>query len=904
MSNAVSALRNEADRPEGAMSTVRGIFAGVLGVKPQELDADTHFVEMGIDSLALLQVSQKIQGSFAVKLPFRRMFEELSTLRLLSQHLENEVVLTERHGTIAGKPAPVEPASEDRVRHTVSQSASFPDPSSVALPQVAADKESFLDSVVAMQLKIMAQQLELLRERTSSQRGHADLQIASNAGTMPADNDDPGIQSKPVIAFEPIRRDWKKLTPQQQDHVQALTGRLISRMTGSRKISEKYRPVLADNRATAGFRLLWKDLQFPLMAARAEGSHLWDIDGNEYIDIAMGFGALLFGHSPAFLIQALEKQISLGLQLGAESVLAGETAALLKELTGVERATFCNSGTEAVMSALRLARTITGRTRIAMFEGCYHGSFDGVLIQPDQSADGTTRPIPLAPGVPQHMIDNVLLLKLNDPASLEAIKSCRNDLAAVLLEPLPSRLPDLKPEAFLRELRKITSEAGIALIFDEVVTGFRFHQGGAQAIFGVQADLVTYGKAAGGGMPVAILGGKARYMDAIDGGMWNYGDNSFPTSETTYFAGTYFKHPLIMAPLHAVLTYIKDTGPKLQEDLSRRSTELAEKLNGYFEQSQVPMRVSQFGSLFRFLFHPDVKYPELFYFHLLEAGIYICETRNCFLSTAHSDQDLVRIEQAVKQSVERLREGGFLPGRSHTTTVVDIAAVKFIALTEAQKDLWALAQMGDEASRACNESLVVRLRGSLDLEVLRHAINEIGRRHESTRVTLLPDGEGQAIHPERALDLGITDLTALPEDKREAAFAHWREKEANQVFDLIKGPLMRFQVVKLTEQDHGLIFTAHHVVTDGVSNGLLMYELATIYSGMRGGRAVALREPMRFSEYVEFEIDGENGIQKQEHERYWLEQLSGVSLSLRSTSGQAASTSTDAQWRTCPDWAR
>src|SRR5205085_9928222 len=182
--------------------------------------------------------------------------------------------------------------------------------------------------------------------------------------------------------------------------------------------------------------------------------------------------------------------------------------------------------TEAVMTALRLARTVTGRQRIALFIGSYHGSFDGVLARA-RNSNGTLQAIPLAPGVPPLTLEDVLVLKYDSPESLDLIKAHANDLAAVLVEPVQSRRPDLQPKEFLQELRAVTERIGSALIFDEVIRGFRIHPGGCQAWFDVEADIVTYGKVVGGGMPIGVIAGKARYLDAVDGGMWNFGDNSY-----------------------------------------------------------------------------------------------------------------------------------------------------------------------------------------------------------------------------------------------------------------------------------------------------------------------------------------------------------------------------------------
>lgn len=193
-----------------------------------------------------------------------------------------------------------------------------------------------------------------------------------------------------------------------------------------------------------------------------------------------------------------------------------------------------------------------------------------------------------------------------------------------------------------------------------MITGFRIQPGGAQAWFGVQADLVTYGKVIGGGMPIGIVAGKAAFMDGIDGGTWSFGDGSYPQNEhrRTFVAGTFCHHPLAMAASLAVLDYLESHGEQLQNQLNSRTSALAAELNSYFTHEQIPMKIVHFGSLFRFVLKGDL---ELFFYHMLEKGIYIWEGRNCFLSTAHTEEDIARIIQAVKDSVDELRKGGFLP---------------------------------------------------------------------------------------------------------------------------------------------------------------------------------------------------------------------------------------------------
>jgi len=323
----------------------------------------------------------------------------------------------------------------------------------------------------------------------------------------------------------------------------------------------------------------------------------------------------------------------------------------------MELVAFSNTGTEAVMAALRLARAATKRNKIALFSGSYHGHFDGTLAVV-KKINGDLRTIPKAPGIPANFIEDVLVLDYGSPHALEIIKAHQHELAAVLVEPVQSRRLDLQPKEFLQQLRQLTKESEIALIFDEMVTGFRIHQGGAQAWFGIEADIATYGKIVGGGMPIGIIAGKAAYMDKIDGGLWNYGDDSYPQVKTTIFAGTFCKHPLALAAARCVLRYLKSQGPALQQQLNQRTSQLVETLNAYLKENEVSVSLVNFGSQFRAVASVEID-PLLF--HLLEKRIFICEGRSCFLSTAHTHEDTERIIQAVKESIQEMREGGFFP---------------------------------------------------------------------------------------------------------------------------------------------------------------------------------------------------------------------------------------------------
>jgi glutamate-1-semialdehyde aminotransferase len=323
---------------------------------------------------------------------------------------------------------------------------------------------------------------------------------------------------------------------------------------------------MADPRVVTGFNPLWKDLVYPIVADRSEGSRVWDLDGNEYIDLLSCFGANLLGYQPPRVVEALHEQLDRGLEVGPQHPLAAEVSELICEFTGMERVAFCNTGSEAVMGAMRIARTVTGRKTIAIFANSYHGIFDEVIVRGSKQL----RSLSAAPGILANAVENVLVLNYASEESLQVLRSRGKELAAIMIEPIQNKRPSLQPHAFVRSLREIADQSGCALIFDEVVTGFRLGTGGAQAFYGVKADIATYGKIIGGGLPLAVIAGSSRWLDALDGGHWQFGDASYPEAGVTYFAGTFVRHPLALAAARATLLHIKDQGPALYTNLNTR----------------------------------------------------------------------------------------------------------------------------------------------------------------------------------------------------------------------------------------------------------------------------------------------------------------------------------------------
>lgn len=872
-------------RAHDVESQLRTIFASVTGTEPDEIGRETNFLELGADSLALLQISQEVQQRFGVKVPFRRLLDEIASLGALAAHVESALPPAP-----SAAPVPVVPVPPSAPAASVADMRPAGGSAETAERWMSAGA---LESIIAQQLAMMTQQLELLRGGASgasnavgtpapASRPAAAPALADSAPVptpVPAPADVAATGRKPreaYVAYQAIQKAADgSLTARQREHIEQLCARLGAKTPGSKRLAREHRGHWADSTNSAKFRLPWKEICYPIVAQRGAGARFWDVDGNEYLDVAMGFGSLLFGHAPAFVNDAVRRQLDEGAQVGPQSPLPGEVARLVSELTGAERVAFCNSGTEAIMTALRLARAVTGRTKVALFAGSFHGTFDGVLVRAAASANGF-KALPMAPGVPPHMLDDILILPYNSLESVARLEAQAHELAAVLVEPFQSRQPDDDPRTFVHALRDLTRRAGAALIFDEIIVGFRMHPGGAQAVLGVEADIVTYGKAVGAGHPIGVVAGRRRYLDAIDGGAWDFGDDSVPEAPTTYFAGTFFKHPLVMAAARATLEHLRDAGPALQEELARNAALLVTAINTWSEAEQVPLRVVNCGSLFRFAGDLERTAQELFYFHLLEQGVYVPETRVLYLSTAHTPADIERLVSAYRAAIEALRAGGFLPAR--TTGDAAAESDQSLPMTPGQRGLWAVAQLGPEASRAYNEPLALRLTGALDVAVLQRALAAVVARHPALRTRFAHTGEQQSVARACPVDLPCEDLSQLDGPARDQALDAWMVRAIEGLFDLAQGPLFRFRLARLAPDEHVLLLVMHHLVIDGWSFDVVLRDLGQVYRAQ--GRAAVLAAPVPFSAYAAGLTRQDEPVDMAVAEAHWLGEFSGTLVPL------------------------
>lgn len=398
----------------------------------------------------------------------------------------------------------------------------------------------------------------------------------------------------------------------------------------------------------------------PLFIDRGEGAYLWDVDGQRYVDYVCSWGPLILGHRPAPVQKALEARLQKGWSFGAPTEIEVEMAQLICDaMTSVEQVRMCNSGTEATLTAVRLARGYTKRDKILKFTGCYHGHHDGLLVKPGSGL--LTLGLPDCAGIPAEISAQTLVAEFNDLAQVSALfKEYGDEIAAVIVEPIAANMNLILPKpGFLQGLRTLCDQSGSVLIFDEVITGFRVAVGGAQAHYQVHADLTCLGKIIGGGMPVGAVGGKAEIMSKLA-----------PVGPV-YQAGTLSGNPLAMTAGLATLRQLQMPG--VMSNLFDHTQILVDGFNALAKDLSIEFQAHCVGGLFGLQFTNDPEQQQFkhFFRQMLEGGIYLAPSafEAGFMSSAHTTEDIALTLEVAQKAMTQLKEQEH-PTHTSTSTLI------------------------------------------------------------------------------------------------------------------------------------------------------------------------------------------------------------------------------------------
>jgi amino acid adenylation domain-containing protein len=668
-------------RHEALIARLRDTFETVTGFEFAQVAADASFLELGLDSLTLTQVTQQVQKAFGVDLAFRELMGEGNTLAQLARLIESRLPADAESLASASMP----PASPPAIAGAPTATDLAPTQPSSTAP-LTADELDWRRDVIAQQLDLMRRQIEWLSSSapdTGNASTSTDAPVptaaaltavstaeptpvaivsapsaaAASRGRREAADQEHASESAPNApgAAAPNRPDRVALTAVQREWLDAFSAAYVERTHGSKAHAQSHRDVLADPHACTGC-LSAREIAYPIVVERSKGAHLWDVDGNAYVDALNGHGTSLLGWQPEVVLDAVRAQLDRGFETGPQHPLTSEVARLVCELSGHERAALCTSGSEALAGAIRIARAVTGRRTIAVFAGASDGPFDGDI----RSGEAARLALAAGTGAPVDALRDALVLAYGAPESLAVLRARGDDIAAVLVEPVQSGRLELQPREFLHELRGITRECGSLLVFDERITGFRADPRGAQGVFDVAPDLAAYGEIVGGGLSIGVIAGRGACMDALDGGAGNLGNDTLPAARVAEVADARACNPLALAAAKAVLGHLRDAGPSLQQLLNARTAALAGELNAHCERVGAPVQVRYFASMWRIAFTHEHPLQDLLFAVMRYRGVHVVDRSPCFLTTAHSETDIAEIADAFKTAVSELQDIGVL----------------------------------------------------------------------------------------------------------------------------------------------------------------------------------------------------------------------------------------------------
>ena len=812
-------------------------WSTLFGIEEEAVEVDKDFFEMGLDSISIIQVKQLVKKEFQVEVEVNSLFGELSTFKSLANHIDNQM--------------------------------------SKKIENEAFVTESLNQGMLNLQMRQIEEQLKAIRQMLEDKNLNAELPIRQ---TLIRKKETKTVEPKdsflPLNPLTPIGQEQHSF---KNEELEKFIHSYCKKTASSKKITQRYRHCFANNRNVSAYKREFKELTYPIFATSANGARFTDVDNNVFLDFASGFGVSLLGHNHPAVVDEVQKQLKEGVFLGPMSPKVGEVAELITELTGMDRVAFYNSGTEAVMVAMRLARAYTGKTKIVLFDGAYHGTYDGVLVQKDLSGNNG-KGLPKSNGIPDSVVDDVLILDYGTAESLNLIQKNIHDLAGVLVEPIQSRRPNFQPVEFLRQLRSITYEGGIPLIFDEIVTGFRVHPGGVQGLFDIKADLVTYGKVIGGGYPIGLVAGKEEYMVGVDGGgNWNYSDSSEPRFDhrKTFVTGTFCHHPVSIAAAKGILSFLKAEGAAFQERLNNLTSDFADEVNHYFEENDIPISIAYFGSQFIIKTGFDPRY--LLYL-LINQGIYCWEGMTFYFGNAHTKEDTHELKQALYHAADVLKDYKIISINSNKEN--DNADLKtgpvfsYYPASQAQLRLWLTDKTLTNKS-VFNMTNGFLIQTQIDVSALKRSLQYLINRHEILRTSFVLQDEKlmQRISSSLLIDTILEEGDIQFDEIELSPFVH---EFGNRSFDFDNN-LFRVGLFHLSDGNFIFIWNVHHIIFDGWSMEIMMNELLIAYTSYSIGEEPSLDSlKAQYRDFTEWENTELESIITGDHKDFWSSKLSNL----------------------------
>ncbi len=912
--------QSNTSRIPNLIAEIKASLHELSGMEPDQMDEQASFLELGFDSLFLSQAVIRFNQKFKLELSFRQLFEDAPTIESLAEYVEGAMP----EGMFA--PAPAVAVEINPVRVQNSNRVDFDGNASTSVMQPLSENSTAVQQIINQQLQLMQQQLALLGSTAFTPSGPAPftaLPVQVGGGYLKVAGQDsvnavlPVRQASQEIEIQRNTKgvtaklnSYKKigagddLSEKQRRGLDEFMAKYVAMTPKSKELAQRHRQFYADPRSVTGFSKLCKEICYQIAHERSKGAHIWDVDGNEYVDYVMSYGVALFGHMPDFVEKATVAAIQRGNSIDLLPPEATEIARMICEMTGFDRATLANTGTEAVLGAVRAARTITGRDKIAVFDTDYHGMIDEFMVRGVHFKD-ETKSLPSSPGVPKYNVQNVVVLDYDDPNVLRKLERSIGELAAVVIEPVQAQNPHWQHGELIKAIRKITEQNGVALIFDEIINGFRLEQRGAQAWYGVDADICAYGKSISGGFPLAAVAGKSKYMSAFDGGYWGYGDDSSPDGVIAYFASTFIKNPISVAAAHAALSEIQRLGPALQQDLNEKTARFAERISEIFLRTKAPLMIQSASSFFMIKNADSSPMTRLFNYFLRARGINIRE-RPCFISTAHTEADFEKTYRGFELAIHDMFEAGLMEAwegedmnvivpspltpkgepntgrqeelaqvienQQYETSVGSPLGVRGVPTTEGQQEIFLSDQFSPDASKAYNIATEIRLEGDFDETKMRSALQALMDRHEALRTVFSPDGMTMIVLPTLEVEVPFVDLSADPEK-----ISRLHNQEAEHLFDLQNGQLVRFKIVRLEEKVHLVFINVHHIICDGWSLGILTRALGELYGADLTGfkNLSGLGSPKQLSQFATEQANLQGLEVFKKNEKYWLEQFQG-----------------------------